>query len=62
MHLVLNGYFGAHSGDGAWVYDNPSLTKMSNGKEITVDYDGNLILTESEFGYVRKVQFLRHSP
>jgi len=62
IHLVLNGYFGAHAGDGAWVYDNPSLTKMSNGKEITVDYDGNLILTESEFGYVRKVQFLRHSP
>jgi hypothetical protein len=60
IHLVLNGSSGAHSGDGAWFYDNPGTAKISNGKQITLDYDGNLIITESEYGYVRKIQFLRH--
>jgi hypothetical protein len=60
IHLILNGATGAHAGDGAWVYDNPSLAKMSNGKQITMDYDGNLLLTESENGYVRRIPFLRH--
>ena len=62
IHLLLNGSSGAHAGDGAWFYDNPSTPKMSAGKQITMDYDGNLILTESESGYVRKIQFLRHEP
>lgn len=62
IHLVLNGSTGAHAGDGAWVYDNPSTAKMSNGKQITMDYDGNLLLTESENGYVRKIPFLWHGP
>ena len=60
IHLLLNGSPGAHAGDGAWVYDSPATAKMSNGKQVTMDYDGNLILTESEFGYVRKIPFLRH--
>jgi hypothetical protein len=60
IHHVLSGSSGAHSGDGAWFYDNPTTPKISNGKQVTMDYDGNLIITESEFGYVRKIQFLRH--
>jgi hypothetical protein len=62
IHRLLNGFPGAHAGDGAWVYYNPPQAKMSNGKQITMDYDGNLILTESEYGYVRKIPFLRHGP
>lgn len=62
IHLVLKGAPGAHSGDGAWFFDNPTTPKMSNGKQVTVDYDGNLIVTESELGYVRKIRFLRHGP
>lgn len=62
IHLVLNGAFHAHSGDGAWFYDNPTAAKMSNGKQITMDYDGNLLVTESDQGFVRKIQFLRHGP
>jgi hypothetical protein len=62
IHLFLNGSIGAHAGDGVWFNDNPSTAKMSNGKQITMDYDGNLLLTESEYGYVRQIQFLRHQP
>ena len=62
IHLVLNGSRGAHAGDGAWFYDNPTAPKISNGKQITMDYEGNLIVTESEYGYVRKIRFLRHGP
>ncbi|HEY0456163.1 MAG TPA: hypothetical protein VGE41_07280 [Verrucomicrobiae bacterium] len=62
IHLVLNGSSGSHAGDGAWFYDSSDVPKISNGKQITMDYDGNLILTESEYGYVRKIQFLRHGP
>ncbi len=62
IHLVMRGTSGAHAGDGAWFYDNPTSPKMSNGKQVTMDYDGNLIITESEYGYVRKIQFLRHGP
>lgn len=62
IHLVISGASGAHSGDGTWFYDNPTAPKMSNGKQVAMDYDGNLIITESEYGYVRKIQFLRHGP
>ncbi len=55
IHVVLYGASGAHAGDGAWFYENPDALKMSNGKQITMDYDGNLLLTESEYGYVRKI-------
>lgn len=30
--------------------------------QVTLDYKGNLIITESECGYVCKIQFLRHEP
>ena len=59
---MLSGASGAHAGDGNWFYDNPTAPKMSNGKQVTLDYEGNLLLTESEYGYVRKIQFLRHGP
>ena len=62
LHLLLTGDYGAHSGDGAWFYDDPTAATISNGKQITMDYEGNLILTESESGYVRKIQVLRHGP
>jgi hypothetical protein len=62
LHLVLNGSYGSHTGDGAWFYDDPTAAKISNGKQVTMDYEGNLIITESDRGYIRKIQFLRHGP
>jgi len=62
IHLMLNGSFYAHAGDGSWFYDDPTAAKLGAVRQITMDYDGNLLITESDAGYVRKVQFLRLSP
>lgn len=63
IHLLLNGSFdGSHAGDGRWFYDSPDLAKVSSVKQITMDYDGNLLITESVNGFVRRVPFLRMSP
>src|SRR6266849_1363737 len=62
IHLCLNGNFYAHAGDGSWFYDDPTSEKLGAVRQITMDYDGNLLITESDAGYVRKVQFLRLSP
>ena len=61
IHLFLNGAPSYHTGDGSWFYD-PSALKLSAVRQITMDYDGNLIITENDAGYIRKVQFLRHMP
>lgn len=60
IHLLLNGDFYAHSGDGAWFYD-PSARKVSKIRQITLDYDGNLLITENDAGYIRKVRFLPYA-
>ncbi len=62
IHLFLNGgsTFTVHAGDGSWFYDDPSTPKVSKVRQVTMDFDGNLLITENDAGYVRKVQFLRH--
>jgi hypothetical protein len=64
IHLFLNGgdTYSDHAGDGAWFYDDPASLKVSKVREITMDFQGNLLITENDAGYVRKVQFLRHLP
>jgi len=64
IHLFLNGTgtSSSHSGDGSWFYDNPTDFKVSKLRQITMDYDGNLLITENDAGYVRKVRFLPHAP
>jgi hypothetical protein len=61
IHLFLNGNGIAYDGDGSWFYD-PLTPKVSKIRQITCDYDGNLISTENDAGYIRKVQFLRFQP
>ena len=61
IHLFLNGNNVSHTGDGAWFYD-PSTPKVSKVRQITMDYENNLIITENDAGYIRKVQFLPSSP
>jgi DNA-binding beta-propeller fold protein YncE len=57
MHLLLNGSGGkTHSGDGSYFY-NPSAAKISEGRSVSVDYDGNIILCESDYGYIRRIRF-----
>jgi len=63
IHLFLNGDdLGTHAGDGAWFYDEPSVPKISFMRAITMDYEGNLLITGSNEGYVRKIRFLPWQP
>ena len=63
IHLFVDGdASGSYSGDGDWFYSDPRDHKVSQVKEITVDYAGNLLITESDRGYIRKVNFSRLTP
>lgn len=62
IHLFLNGNRnGAHAGDGTWFYD-PLQARVSECRAVTMDPDGNILITENDIGYVRKVQFLPFDP
>ncbi len=57
-HLLLNGdRYGSHGGDGAWFY-HPAELRVSKCRAVTLDYDDNLLITENDYGYVRRVRFL----
>ncbi|MGH7968959.1 MAG: hypothetical protein ACREIC_09565, partial [Limisphaerales bacterium] len=57
IHLLLNGASGhTHSGDGLFFYSPSPI--ISEGRSVTVDYDGNILVTESDWGYVRRIRFL----
>ena len=62
IHRFLNGNFYAHAGDGAWFYDQPATPKIGAVRQVTMDYAGNLLVTENESGYVRQVRFLPARP
>ena len=54
IHLFLDGSpSDAHAGDGE-PFDAPGL-KVSEVRGISLDRDGNVIITEHDCGYVRKV-------
>jgi hypothetical protein len=61
-YILLNGATGTtHSGDGAFFYD-PSALKISEGRSVTMDADGNILVCESDYGYVRRIRFHRMNP
>jgi hypothetical protein len=60
IHLFLNGYrSGTHAGDGTWFY-NPNEYRVSEVRAVVVDYEGNILITENDCGYIRKIRFLWH--
>ncbi len=62
IHLLLNGAGGTtHSGDGAFFYE-PSVPKISEGRSVTMDYDGNILICESDYGYIRRIRFQQMGP
>jgi hypothetical protein len=61
IHLFLNGSRRDHMGDGTWFW-NPEELRVSECRAVTMDREGNVLITEHDAGYVRKVQFLRHGP
>jgi hypothetical protein len=57
IHLFLDGHpDGAHSGDGM-PYSVPGA-KVSQIRSVTRDRMGNLLITEHDAGYVRRIEFL----
>jgi DNA-binding beta-propeller fold protein YncE len=62
IHLLLNGVPGyTHSGDGAFFYD-PSTPKIGEGRAVTMDYGGNILICDSDYGYIRRIRFQRMPP
>ncbi len=58
-HLLVNGAGGTtHSGDGEYFY-NPSQLKISEGRSVSMDHLGNILICESDYGYVRRIRFER---
>jgi hypothetical protein len=64
IHRWMNGSSADNKrvGDGQWFYANPALAKVSRVRAINTDPFGNLIITESNFGYVRRIRFQRINP
>jgi len=61
VRLLLNGAPGrTHGGDGQFFYSPEA--KISEGRSVTVDYEGNILITESDWGYVRRIRFQRIIP
>lgn len=56
VRLLLNGARGrTHSGDGLYFY-TPE-TKISEGRSVTMDYAGNILICESDYGFIRRIRF-----
>ncbi len=54
IHLFVDGRNGAHCCDGE-PFDSPG-EKLSEVRNVTVDHDGNVLITENDGGYVRIVR------
>lgn len=60
-HLLVNGLGGnvfVQAGDGGFFYA-PSQFFIGEGRSVTLDYDGNIIICESDYGFVRRIRFQR---
>jgi len=58
VHLLLNGARGdTHDGDGSFFYSPEP--KISEGRSVTMDYAGNILICESDYGYIRRIRFQR---
>lgn len=57
IHLFLNGREGDefHMGDGEH-FQTPGY-KISEARGISVGYDGNILITENDAGYIRRIRF-----
>jgi len=59
LHLLVNGAGGStHAGDGEYFYD-PVQLKINEGRSVAMDYAGNILLCDSDYGYIRRIRFQR---
>jgi hypothetical protein len=61
IHIFVNGQGDDHSGDGQWFYA-PTNYKFGQLRSVSMDNQGNLIIVENDYGYVRRIDFKRLSP
>ena len=64
IHRWMNGSSANNRrvGDGQWFYANPGTNKVSRVRAVNTDPFGNMIITESNYGYVRRIRFQRMNP
>lgn len=61
VHLMLNGARGrTHGGDGEFFYSPDP--RISEGRSVALDYEGNILICESDYGYIRRIRFLPVGP
>lgn len=61
LHIFVEGAGGnIHAGDGQWFHAPGN--KISEVRAVSMDASGNVLITENDFGYVRRVDFVRLSP
>lgn len=64
VHLLVNGIGGnvfVQAGDGGFFYA-PDQYFIGEGRSVTMDYAGNIIICESDYGFIRRIRFLRLTP
>lgn len=64
MHLLVNGQGGngfVHEGDGQYFYA-PEQLRIGEGRSVSMDYAGNIIVCESDYGFIRRIRFHRMTP
>lgn len=60
-HLLLVGLGGnvyVHDGDGEYFYQHDQY-QIGEGRSVTMDSAGNIILCESDYGFIRRIRFQR---
>jgi hypothetical protein len=64
IHRWMNGNSSNNRrvGDGQWFYASPATAKVSRVRSVNTDPFGNLIIVESNYGYIRRVRFQRMTP
>jgi len=61
MHLLINGVGGngfVHGGDGQHFYA-PDQYNIGEGRSVALDFAGNILICESDYGFIRRVRFHR---
>lgn len=64
MHLLVNGLGGngyVHAGDAQYFYA-PNQYNIGEGRSVSMDYAGNIVICESDYGFIRRIRFQRMNP
>jgi hypothetical protein len=62
--LLLNGAGGngfVHGGEERYFYA-PAEPRIGEGRSVSLDYTGNIIICESDYGFIRRIRFQRMQP